>query len=303
MNILITGGTGFVGRRLLPHLRPHHQVTVLSRNPAKVHQHLGHDVQALASLNELENLDQFDAVINLAGEPIADKRWSAEQKERICNSRWQLTEQLVEKLNAGTQPPKVLISGSAVGYYGRQGEALVDEDSSPNPEFSNKVCAQWEQLAQEAASEHTRVCCIRLAVVLGSEGGALKKMLPSYRLGLGGPMGSGKQYMSWIHIDDVVSLLLFLLEHEECSGVFNASAPEPVTNLQFSKTLAQVLDKPHFVRIPAWVMRLAFGEMADLLLTGQRVMPVRLQCAGFHFRYPTLEKALKEVLNPVRGEV
>ena len=298
MNILITGGTGFVGRRLLPHLRPHHQVTVLSRNPAKVHQHLGHDIQTIASLNELENLDQFDAVINLAGEPIADKRWSTEQKERICQSRWQLTEQLVEKLNAGTQPPKVLISGSAVGYYGRQGETLVDEDSSPHPEFSNKVCAQWEQLAQAAASEHTRVCCIRLAVVLGENGGALKKMLPSYRLGLGGPIGSGKQYMSWIHIDDVVSLLLFLLEHEECSGAFNASAPEPVTNLQFSKTLAQVLKKPHFARVPAWVMRLAFGEMADLLLTGQRVMPVRLQEAGFFFRYPTLEKALKEVLNP-----
>ena len=298
MKILITGGTGFVGRRLMPHLRNHHEITVLSRNPAKVHQQLGHDIKALPSLNDLENLDQFDAVINLAGEPIAEKRWSTEQKLRICQSRWQLTEQLVEKLNAGTQAPKVLISGSAVGYYGRQGAALVDEDSSPHPEFSHKVCAQWEQLAQAAASEQTRVCCIRLAVVLGPDGGALKKMLPSYRLGLGGPIGSGKQYMSWIHIDDVVSLVLFLLEHDECSGAFNASAPEPVTNQQFSKTLAQVLNKPHFARVPAWVMRLAFGEMADLLLTGQRVMPVRLQCAGFHFRYPTLEKALKEILQP-----
>lgn len=298
MNILITGGTGFIGRRLMHHLRSHHQVTVLSRTLNKVHQQLGHDVHALASLDDLDNLDQFDAVINLAGEPIADKRWSTAQKERICQSRWQLTEQLVDKLKAGTQPPKVLISGSAVGYYGRQGNALVDEDSIPHPEFSHKVCAQWEQLAQAAASEQTRVCCIRLAVVLGAEGGALKKMLPSYRLGLGGPIGSGKQYMSWIHIDDVVSLLLFLLEHDECHGAFNAAAPEPVTNQQFSTTLAQVLNKPHFARVPAWVMRLAFGEMSDLLLTGQRVMPVRLQCAGFHFRYPTLEKALKETLNP-----
>lgn len=298
MNILITGGTGFVGRRLIPHLRPHHQITVLTRQPAKVHQQLGHDIQPLASLDDLDNLDQFDAVINLAGEPIADKRWSEEQKQRICDSRWQLTEQLVSKLKAGNQPPKVLISGSAVGYYGRQGETLVDEDSSPHQEFSHEVCAQWEALAQAAASEHTRVCCIRLAVVLGPDGGALKKMLPSYQIGLGGPIGSGKQYMSWIHIDDVVSLLLFLLEHEDCSGAFNASAPEPVTNQQFSKTLAQVLNKPHFARVPAWVMRMAFGEMADLLLTGQRVMPVRLQCAGFHFRYPTLEKALKETLKP-----
>lgn len=297
MKILITGGTGFIGCRLLAHLRVHHEVTVLSRSAHKVHRQLGHDVQALTSLDTLDNLDQFDAVINLAGEPIADKRWSPAQKERICQSRWQLTEQLVQKLKAGQTPPTVLISGSAVGYYGRQGDALVDEDSSPHPEFSHEVCARWEQLAQDAASEHTRVCCIRLAVVLGEEGGALKKMLPSYRLGLGGPIGSGKQYMSWIHIDDVVSLLLFLLEHDECAGAFNAAAPEPVTNQQFSKTLAKVLNKPHFARVPAWVLRLLLGEMADLLLTGQRVMPVRLQGAGFHFRYPTLEKALKATLH------
>ena len=297
MKILLTGGTGFIGHRLMSHLRPHHEVTVLSRTPNKVHQRLGHDIEALASLDSLDNLDNFDAVINLAGEPIAEKRWTQVQKERICHSRWNITEQLVAKLNAGQAPPKVLISGSAVGFYGRQGEALVDEDSNPHPEFSHEVCAKWEQLANQAASEQTRVCCIRLAVVMGSEGGALKKMLPSYRLGLGGPIGSGKQYMSWIHIDDVVSLLLFLLEHDECHGPFNASAPEPVTNEQFSRTLARVLNKPHFARIPAWSMRLLFGEMADLLLTGQRVMPVRLQKAGFYFRYPTLEKALKETLN------
>ncbi|ART79909.1 TIGR01777 family oxidoreductase [Oceanisphaera avium] len=296
MKILITGGTGFVGQRLIKQLHPHHEVTVLSRQPHNVTQLLGSNIHALASLDKLENLDSFDAVINLAGEPIADKRWSSAQKERICQSRWQLTEQLVAKLHAGSQPPSVLISGSAVGYYGRQGETLVDEDSSPHPEFSHHVCQRWEQLAEQAASAQTRVCFIRLAVVLGAQGGALKKMLPSYRLGLGGPIGSGKQYMSWIHIDDVVSLLLFLLEHPECQGAFNASAPEPVTNQQFSKTLAKVLNKPHFARVPAWVMRLAFGEMADLLLTGQRVMPVRLQRAGFHFRYPTLEKALKETL-------
>ncbi|MBO1518972.1 TIGR01777 family oxidoreductase [Oceanisphaera pacifica] len=296
MNILITGGTGFIGQRLMNHLRPHHSVTVLSRTPNKVHQRLGHDIKALASLDELDNLNQFDAVINLAGEPIADKRWSPAQKERICHSRWHITEQLVNKLNAGHTPPKVLISGSAVGFYGRQGEALVDEDSHPHAEFSHEVCAKWEQLADGAASEHTRVCHVRLAVVIGSEGGALKKMLPAYRLGLGGPIGHGQQYMSWIHIDDVISLLLFLLEHDECQGPFNASAPEPLTNQQFSRTLARVLNKPHFARIPAWTMRLLFGEMADLLLTGQRVMPVRLQKAGFHFRYPTLEKALKATL-------
>ncbi|GHA20835.1 TIGR01777 family oxidoreductase [Oceanisphaera arctica] len=296
MNILLTGGTGFIGQRLMGHLRSHHQITVLSRTPNKVYQRLGHDIKALSSLDQLDNLDQFDAVINLAGEPIADKRWTQAQKERICQSRWNITQQLVDKLKAGVNPPRVLISGSAVGFYGRQGDALVDEDSNPNAEFSHHVCAQWERLAQAAESEHTRVCRIRLAVVLGAEGGALKKMLPGYRLGLGGPIGTGKQYMSWIHIEDVVNLILFLLEHEECSGPFNAAAPEPVTNEQFSRTLARVLGKPHFARVPAWAMKLLLGEMASLLLTGQRVMPVRLQQAGFHFRYPTLDKALKETL-------
>ncbi len=296
MNILLTGGTGFIGHRLMSHLRPHHQVTVLSRTPNKVYQRLGHDIKALSSLDQLDNLDDFDAVINLAGEPIADKRWSRDQKEKICQSRWQITRQLVDKLQAGQQPPRVLISGSAVGFYGRQDDALVDEDSRPHEEFSHQVCAQWEQLAQAAESEQTRVCRIRLGVVLGAEGGALKKMLPGYRLGLGGPIGSGKQYMSWIHIEDVVNLILFLLEHEECSGPFNATAPEPITNEHFSRNLARVLGKPHFARVPAWAMKLLFGEMAELLLTGQRVMPVRLQQAGFHFRYPTLDKALKETL-------
>ncbi|MBL1379156.1 TIGR01777 family oxidoreductase [Zobellella iuensis] len=301
MKILLTGGTGFIGHRLMSHLRGHHQLAVLSRSPNKVYQRLGHDVEALASLQELDNLDAFDAVINLAGEPIADKRWSQAQKDSICQSRWQLTRQLVDKLKAGKHPPKVLISGSAVGYYGRQGDTLVDEDSHPHPEFSHEVCARWEELAMAAVSEQTRVCLIRLGMVLGAEGGALKKMLPGYRLGLGGPIGSGKQYMSWIHIEDVVNLLLFLLEHEECSGAFNATAPEPVTNEQFSRNLARVLGKPHFARIPAWAMKLLLGEMADLLLTGQRVMPVRLQQAGFHFRYPTLDKALKETLGAMRN--
>ncbi len=296
MKILLTGGTGFIGARLMPHLRPEHEVTVLSRTPNKVYQRLGHDVHALASLTELKNLDEFDAVINLAGEPIADKRWNDAQKQRICQSRWQITEQLVDKIKAGSHPPKVLISGSAVGFYGRQGEALVDEDSLPHQEFSHEVCAKWEQLALAAANEQTRVCLLRTAVVLGKEGGALKKMLPAYRFGLGGPIGSGKQYMSWIHVDDVVSIILFLLEQEQCHGAFNTAAPEPVTNAQFSKTLAKVLNKPHFARVPAWTMRLLLGEMSELLLTGQRVMPVRLQSAGFHFRYPTLEKALKEIL-------
>ncbi|WP_375055790.1 TIGR01777 family oxidoreductase [Zobellella sp. DQSA1] len=296
MKILLTGGTGFIGHRLMSHLRGHHQLAVLSRSPNKVYQRLGHDIEALPSLETLDNLDRFDAVINLAGEPIADRRWSQAQKDRICQSRWQLTRQLVDKLKAGQHPPKVLISGSAVGFYGRQGDTLVDEDSHPHPEFSHEVCARWESLAMAAASEQTRVCLIRLGMVLGAEGGALKKMLPGYRFGLGGPIGSGKQYMSWIHIEDVVNLILFLLDHEECSGAFNATAPEPVTNEQFSHNLAQILGKPHFARIPAWSMKLLFGEMADLLLTGQRVMPVRLQQAGFHFRYPTLDKALKETL-------
>lgn len=300
MKILLTGGTGFVGSRLMSHLRPHHQVSVLSRSPNKVYQRLGHDIEALSSLDDLPDLDRFDAVINLAGEPIADKRWSPAQKERICHSRWQITEQLVEKLRAGSNPPGVLISGSAVGFYGRQGDTLVDEDTHPHPEFSHDVCARWEELARRADTEQTRVCCIRLGVVLGAEGGALAKMLPSYRFGMGGPIGSGKQYMSWIHIEDVVNLILFLLEHEECRGAFNATAPEPVTNAQFSKSLAANLSKPHFARIPAWAMKLLFGEMADLLLTGQRVMPVRLQQAGFHFRYPTLDKALKETLSAPR---
>ncbi|WP_045047388.1 TIGR01777 family oxidoreductase [Rouxiella chamberiensis] len=297
MKILITGASGLIGRRLTEKLlEQSHEVTALTRAPERAAKILGPKVTLWRSLEGRTSLDDFDAVINLAGEPIADKRWTKEQKQKLCDSRWQLTEKLSQLINAGERPPAVFISGSAVGYYGDQGQAVVAEDEPPNKQFTWQLCARWEALALAAQSDRTRVCLLRTGVVLAKKGGALAKMILPFRAGLGGPLGDGQQYMPWIHIDDMVAAILFLLQHETLNGPFNMVAPYPVRNDQFSALLGETLHRPSFMRVPAGVVRLLMGESAVLVLGGQRAIPQRLEDAGFEFQYKELKPAIEEVL-------
>lgn len=296
MQLLITGGTGLIGRHLIARLLSlSHHVTVLTRDTTRARQVLGERVEYWSTLQNRTSLDDIDAVINLAGEPIADKRWTPQQKQKLSESRWQITEQLAALMKASASPPSVFISGSAVGYYGNQGDVLITEEESPTPEFTHQLCARWEALALSAESDRTRVCLLRTGIVLAANGGALAKMLPPFRFGLGGPLGSGKQYMPWIHIDDMVNAILYLLDNPILRGPFNMTAPYPVRNEQFCAMLAQVLDRPCFMRVPAFALKLLLGEAATLVLGGQRAIPHRLEAAGFGFRYYELEDALKEV--------
>ncbi|WP_339056465.1 TIGR01777 family oxidoreductase [Candidatus Regiella endosymbiont of Tuberolachnus salignus] len=297
MHILITGATGLIGRAVTQKLLSlSHQITVLSRSPRKAFDLLGQKVTCWSTLSDQQHLNNVDAVINLAGEPIADKRWTAQQKERLCQSRWQITEQLATLINASSHPPSVFISGSAVGFYGDKKQEMVTEEISPQDEFTHQLCARWEQLALTAASDQTRVCLLRTGVVLAAKGGALAKMLPLFRLGLGGSMGEGYQYFPWIHIDDMVNAIDYLLTHDALQGAYNMVSPSPLRNEQFSAILASVLRRPAFLRAPASLIRLLMGESAVLVLGGQRAVPKRLQDAGFCFRYGDLEDALRECI-------
>lgn len=293
MRILLTGATGLVGQALIKRWQHQHQLFALSRNSVKAGQLLGPAVQVVAELEDLD-FNKLDAVVNLAGEPIAAKRWSESQKQQICQSRWYLTEQLVALIQQANTPPHTLLNASAVGFYGRQGSEAIDESyQSYYPEFSHDVCARWENLANRAKSTKTRVCITRIGIVLAEQGGALQKMLPAFKLGLGGTIGSGEQYMSWIQLDDLVAAFDFLLNKPELSGVFNATAPMAASNRQFTRLLSERLQRPALLPMPAFVLRLLFGEMADLLLFGQNIYPQRLLDAGFHFQYSQLRTALQ----------
>ncbi len=300
MQILITGGTGFIGRELMKLLMTH-KVTLLTRDIAKAKHRLNHihseNLSFIDTLDELQDLNHFDAVINLAGEPIADKRWTPKQKSLICRSRWDITEQLVALIHASTQPPAVFISGSAVGYYGDQQEHPFDESLHiHHASFSHQICATWEQIALRAQSERTRVCILRTGVVLAPEGGALQKMLPPYKLGLGGTIGSGQQYMPWIHMSDMVQAIMFLLTTEHAQGVFNLCAPHPATNEIFSKSLAATIKRPHLLLAPKWAIKLLMGEAAELVLDSMRAKPKKLTELGFKFQYSHVKPALKNLL-------
>ena len=297
MKILITGATGLIGRRLTERLLGQsHRITALTRAPERASKLLGPEVLLWNTLDDKTSLDGFDAVINLAGEPIADKRWTKDQKQKLCDSRWKITERLATLINASQNPPAVFISGSAVGYYGDQGQALVPEDEPPNKQFTWQLCARWEALALAAESDRTRVCLLRTGVVLAKKGGALAKMVLPFRAGLGGPFGNGQQYMPWIHIDDMVNGIIFLLMHETLNGPFNMVSPYPARNEQFSALLGEVLHRPAFMRVPAGVVRLLMGESAVLVLGGQRAVPRKLEDAGFVYSHQDLKESLEDVL-------
>ncbi|WP_141440163.1 TIGR01777 family oxidoreductase [Vreelandella titanicae] len=300
MRVLITGGSGFVGQRLCRQLvEQGHEVQVVSRSPHQVRDRLPNNCDIRDSAQAFIESPP-DALVNLAGEPIAAKRWSDEQKAKLINSRVAATKQLValcEQLKANGQPlPKVMVSGSAMGYYGDQGKRVVTEKTMPNDEFAHRLCKQWEAAAKPIEAMGVRLAIVRIGLVLEAGGGSLERMLPPFKWGLGGRFGSGEQFMPWIHRDDLVAAILFLINQEDLSGAFNGCAPHPVTNATFTKTLASHLNRPAIFPVPAFVLKAGFGEMSRLLLTGADMRPVRLEEAGFSFQYPTLDKALEAIL-------
>ncbi|KFZ38743.1 epimerase [Shewanella mangrovi] len=296
MKILLTGATGLVGSALVTLLAPEHELMIVSRDPSRARQQLGHEHQYLASLDQLHNLNEVDAVINLAGEPIVAKRWSEAQKQKICHSRWDITEKLSSLIAASSTPPHTFLSASAVGYYGRQSSNPIDEQGVPHDEFSHQICKVWEEKAL-AVADKTRVCIFRIGIVLAAHGGALAKMLPAFKLGLGGPISDGQQGMSWIHLQDLLRLLNFLLTHAECRGIYNATAPNPVSNAIFTKALAHALHRPACLPAPAFALKVALGEMAELLTEGQFVLPKHAQSDGFEFRFTDINDAMDDLFN------
>ena len=297
MKILITGATGLIGTQLCAQLVKTHSLTVLTRDSDKAKQKLGGQIDFINALCDID-FNTLDCVINLAGEPIVNKRWSDKQKEIIRNSRIELTQEITAAIKSSSTPPHTFISGSAIGYYGRQGTQQIDEEfTQVHQEFSHTLCNDWENAARDAETESTRVCLIRTGIVLSTNGGALQKMLPPFKLGLGGPVASGEQGMSWIHINDMVSLIEFVMNNQHLTGAINATAPTPQSNRAFSKTLAKVLHRPAIFPMPAWVLNIAMGEMADLLIFGQYVVPNKLLDAGFEFQYPELQRAFETLLD------
>ncbi len=299
MHVLITGGTGLIGSHLARRLLAEgNRVSVLSRTPATVRDRCGEHARGIAQLDELGE-ETVDAVINLAGAPIADRPWSGKRKALLWDSRVRLTEQLVDWIGRRTAKPRVLISGSAVGWYGDGGSEVLTEESPARPAFTHTLCDAWEAAARRAAAHGVRVCLLRTGLVVAPGAGFLQRMLLPFRLGLGGRLGSGRQYMPWIHLEDEIGIILHLLVQEETKGVYNATAPNPVTNRQFARSLATVLGRPALVPVPGLLLKAGLGEMASLLLMGQNAEPARLLEAGYSFRFTHLDQALADVLKTV----
>ncbi|MCG8295389.1 TIGR01777 family oxidoreductase [Pseudomonas entomophila] len=294
MHILLTGGTGLIGQHLCQLWRGQgHRLTVWSRTPEQVPKRCGTGVRGVARLDDIAQDDPVDAVINLAGAPIADRPWTAARRTLLWASRVTLTEQLLAWLESREQRPGVLISGSAVGWYGDGGERELTEASPPVKEdFASQLCIAWEETASRAQALGIRVVLVRTGLVLASDGGFLSRLRLPFKLGLGGPLGDGRQWMPWVHIEDQIGLIDFLLRHNEASGPYNACAPEPVRNREFARRLGRALHRPAFMPMPALLLKAGLGELSTLLLGGQRARPVRLLAAGFTFRFNDLQSAL-----------
>jgi len=295
MNILITGGTGFIGSFLCERLLENkHDIVILSRNPEAVKS----PIKGISNLKQLKIDESFDIIINLAGEPIAGKRWTDKQKDIIFSSRIDTTNNIIEYLKVVKWKPKLLISGSAIGYYGLSKDTKnIDEQGSVDDSFSSHLCQQWEAVALEAELLGVRTCLLRTGIVIGKSGGALSKMLLPFKMGLGGKIGDGKQWMSWIHLKDLVDIIVFCIENEQCSGAINGTSPNSITNMEFTKTLGKVLNRPTIFPIPSVVIKLLMGQMGqELLLSGKQVLPVAILKAGYKFQYEKLEDALSDVL-------
>ncbi|HKY06732.1 MAG TPA: TIGR01777 family oxidoreductase, partial [Candidatus Binatia bacterium] len=297
--IVISGATGFIGSILADRLwNQFHSLVLLSRKPPS---EVGVSKKEWFAWNPPgggpweEAIDGADVVINLAGEPIAGKRWSKEQKEKLRSSRIDATRAIVRAIAKAKTKPRFLLNASAVGYYGAHGEETVTEATPAGSDFLSRLCVDWEAEALKAETHGVRVCRIRTGIVLDKGRGALAKMVPPFKMFVGGPLGSGKQYMPWIHIEDEIGLLLFLIEHESARGPFNATAPNPVTMEEFARSLGEALNRPSWVSVPPSALAILTGEMADMLLTGQRAVPDAATKLGYSFKYSTIGAALQSL--------
>lgn len=302
MTILVTGATGFVGKQLVKTLVGRgNKVRVLTRNIAKAALALGDGAELIywntKQLIAKEHLEGVEAVFNLAGESIASGKWTKERKQEIYDSRVESTTLLFKSFQEAQIKPKVFVSTSAIGIYGDRGVEELSEDSSLSQDFLAQVCKDWEAAVSDYAFAVERTVILRVGIVLGKNGGALAKMLPPFKMFVGGPIGCGHQYMSWIHIDDLVGLYLRAMSDEQMQGVFNAVSPGAVTNKEFSKTLGKVLKRPALLCAPSVAIEKAFGEMSQILLDSQKVTPKRAKEANFSFSFDQLEPALRDILS------
>jgi hypothetical protein len=301
MTVIITGGSGLVGRALTASLTTDgHEVIILSRSPEKVTQlpnqaqAEGWDGRSPQGWGHLAN--EAEAIVNLAGASLADSRWTDARKKQLLDSRVLPGQAVTQAVEAATNRPRVVIQASAVGYYGPGGDEEIDETASPGNDFLAKLCLDWEAATAPIAGMGVRLATMRTGVVLSMKGGALPKQSLPFKMFVGGPVGSGKQWYPWIHIDDAVAGIRFLIETELAAGPINLTAPNPVTNAQFGRTIGKVMGRPAFMPAPAFAMKLLFGEMSTVLLDGQRVIPKALQDLGFTFKFPDVESALRDLL-------
>jgi len=306
MKIAIAGATGFVGRRLVEQLQAeNHSLLVITRNttfartvfPDTVFPNLEIIAYTPSAPGAWQNaIATCDGVVNLAGAPIAEGRWTQERKRIISDSRKLTTQNIVEAIAQANPRPGVLVNASAIGYYGTSETATFDETSDPGQDFLAQVCQDWEMAAQQVVKASVRLVILRLGIVLGN-GGALGKMIPPFKLFAGGPIGSGQQWFSWIHLDDVVQLILLALKHQEIQGVYNATAPNPVKMAELSQTMGNVMHRPSWLPVPEFAIEALLGDGAILVLEGQKVLPKRTLASGFEYQYPNLLPALTEILN------
>ncbi|WP_019029968.1 TIGR01777 family oxidoreductase [Colwellia piezophila] len=293
MKILITGGTGLIGRHFINSFQQPYQFTVLTRNSQKAARCLPTGVDFI---EELPDQNHYEVIINLAGEPIVDRRWTEKQKEKICQSRWQITEQVVAMIERAKFKPSCLISGSAIGYYGETGNVSTFEDAKvKQADFAHSLCKKWEDIALKAR-EHCRVVLLRTGVVLANDGGALSKMRLPFSLGLGGKLGDGQQVMSWIHIEDMVHAIQFSILNEKIEGAINCTSPHALTNADFTKTLGEQFNRATFFTVPEFMLNILMGQGAELLLTSQNVFPQKLLNHEFDFNHSNLKHALTDLL-------
>ncbi|HEC57957.1 hypothetical protein LCGC14_0618400 [marine sediment metagenome] len=297
-HILITGGTGLIGSALCQQLiKKHYKVTVLSRHLNTVSKKCNPQVRGITSLSEIMDDDTVDVMINLAGEPIADKRWSTNRKKQLEASRIDLTRELIQWMANKQIKPNCLISGSAIGWYGDGGDKILTEQSQHHDEYTHHLCDEWEKQALRAQHFGIRVCIIRTGLVLARQGGFIPKMLLPFKLGLGGQLGDGEQFMPWIHLIDIVNLIIFLVENSQANGVFNACSPRPISNKTFTAAFARQLHRVAFIPLPAWLLKSLLGEMSRLLLTGQNAIPEKARAIGFRFVYTNISLALADILS------